>query len=48
LQQRLVKAGGRLGEACRCYRLLPARSHLTMRLFGGMARRIDALPVPAG
>jgi len=27
--------------------MLP-EGHLTRRLFGGMVRRIDALPVPAG
>ena len=32
----------------RYYWLLLAESHLTRRLFGGMVRRIDALPVPAG
>jgi hypothetical protein len=28
------------------HRLLLVESHLTRRLFGGMVRRIDALPVP--
>jgi hypothetical protein len=28
--------------------MLLAESHLTLRPFGGMVRRIDALPVPAG
>jgi len=48
LQQRLVKTGGRLIKHARYYWLLLAESHLTRRLFGGMVRRIDALPVPAG
>lgn len=48
LQQRLVKTGGRLVKHARYYWLLLAESHLTRRLFGGMVRRIDALPVPAG
>src|ERR1017187_2613319 len=48
LQQRLVKTGGRLVKHARYYGLLLAESHLTRRLFGGMVRRIDALPVPAG
>jgi len=48
LQQRLVKTGGRLVRHARYYWLLLAESHLTRRLFGGMVRRIDALPVPAG
>jgi len=48
LQQRLVETGGRLVEHARYYWLLLAESHLTRRLFGGMVRRIDALPVPAG
>jgi hypothetical protein len=43
LQQRLVKTGGRLVKHARL-----AESHLPRRLFGGMVRRIDALPVPAG
>ncbi len=48
LQQRLVKAGGRLIKHARYYWLLLAESHLTRRLFGGMLRRIAALPSPAG
>jgi len=48
LQQRLVKTGGRLVKHARYYWLLLAESHLARRLFGGMVRRIDALPVPAG
>ncbi len=48
LQKRLVKTGGRLVKHARYYRLLLAESHLTRRLFGGMVRRIEALPVPAG
>ena len=48
LQQRLVKTGGRLIKHARYYRLLLAESHLTRRLFGGMLRRIAALPMPSG
>jgi hypothetical protein len=48
LQQRLVKTGGRLVKHARYYWLLLAESHLTRRLFGAMARRIEALPLPAG
>lgn len=48
LQQRLLKTGGRLVRNARYYWLLLAESHLTRRLFGGMVRRIEALPVPAG
>ena len=48
LQQRLVKTGGRLVKHARYYWLLLAESHLTRRLFGGMLRRIAALPMPAG
>ena len=48
LQQRLVKTGGRLIKHARYYWLLLAESHLTRRLFGGMLRKIAALPVPAG
>ena len=48
LQQRLVKTGGRLVKHARYCWLPLAESHLTRRLFGGMVRRIDALPVPAG
>jgi hypothetical protein len=46
LQQRLVKAGGRLIKHARYYWLLLAESHLTRRLFGGMLARIAALPSP--
>jgi hypothetical protein len=48
LQQRLMKTGGRLIKHARYYWLLLAESHLTRRLFGGMLRRIAALPSPAG
>jgi hypothetical protein len=48
LQQRLVKTGGRLLKHARYYWLLRAESHLTRRLFGAMARRIELLPLPAG
>ena len=48
LQQRLVKTGSRLAKHARYYWLLPAESHLTRRLFGGMVRRLDPLPVPGG
>jgi Transposase DDE domain group 1 len=48
LQQRLVKTGGRLIKHARYYWLLLAESHLTRQLFGGMLRRIAALPSPAG
>jgi hypothetical protein len=48
LQQRLVKTGGRLVKRARCYWLLLAESHLTLRLFGSMAQRISELPLPAG
>jgi hypothetical protein len=48
LQQRLVKTGGRLIKHARCYWLLPAESHLTWRLFGGMRRRIATVASPAG
>jgi hypothetical protein len=47
LQQRLVKAGGRLIKHARYYWLL-AEGHLHRRLFGWMMRRIYALPVPSG
>jgi len=47
LQQLLVKTGGRLIKHARYYWLLLAESHLTRRLFGGMLRRIAALPSPA-
>jgi len=48
LQQRLVKAGGRLIKHAGYYWLLLAEGHLHRRLFGQMARRIWMLPVPAG
>ncbi len=48
LQQRLVKTGGRLIMHAGYYWLLLAEGHLTRRLFGGMRRRIAALPSPAG
>lgn len=48
LQQRLVKTGGRLIKHARYYWLLLAESHLTRRLFGGMLRKIAALPSPPG
>jgi hypothetical protein len=48
LQQRLVKTGGRLIKHDRYYWLLLGKSDLTRRLFGGMLRRIGALPSPAG
>ena len=47
LQQRLVKTGGRLIKHARYYWLLLPESHLTRRLFGGMLRKIAALPSPA-
>ena len=48
LQQRLVKTGGRLVKYARYHWLLLAESHLTLRLFASMLRRILALPLPAG
>jgi Transposase DDE domain group 1 len=48
LQQRLVKTGGRLIKHARYYWLLLAEGHLHRRLFGGMLRRIAALPMPSG
>ena len=48
LQQRLVKTGGRLIQHARYYWLLLAESHLTRRLFAGMAAKIAMLPSPAG
>ena len=48
VQQRLVKTGGRVVKHARYYWLLLAEGHLTRHLFGAMARRIAALPVPAG
>ena len=48
LLQRLVKTGGRLIKHSRYYWLLLAEGHLHRRLFGGMLRRIAALPMPSG
>lgn len=48
LQQRVVKAGGRLVKHARYYWLLLAESHLTRRLFAGMLGKIPALRLPAG
>jgi hypothetical protein len=48
LQQRLVKSGARLIQHTRYYWLLLAEGHLTRRLFGGMLRKIAALPSPIG
>jgi hypothetical protein len=48
LQQRLVKAGGRLVKHARYYWLLLAEGHLTRRRFGAMLGRIGLLPVPTG
>jgi hypothetical protein len=48
LQQRVVKAGGRLIKHARYYWLLLAESHVTRRLFGATLCRIAALPSPAG
>jgi len=48
LQQRLVKTGGRLVKHARYYWLLLAESSLTRRLFAGMLRRIELLPLPSG
>lgn len=42
-----MKTGGGLVKHAR-YWLMLAESHLTRRLFGGMARRSAALPVPTG
>ena len=44
LQQRLVKAGGRLIKHTRYYWLLLAEGHLHRRMFGQMLRRINAVP----
>lgn len=43
-----VKPAGRLIKHARYYWLLLAEGHLTRRLFTGMVRRIDLLPLPAG
>jgi hypothetical protein len=48
LQQRLVKTGGRLVKHARYYWLVLAEGHLTRERFGGMLRRIAALPQPDG
>ena len=48
LQQRLVKAGGRLVKHARYYWLMLAEGHLTRRLFASMVRRIAVLPAPTG
>ncbi len=48
LQQRLVKTGGRLVRHARYRWIMLAESHLTRELFGGMLRRIAALPLRAG
>jgi Transposase DDE domain group 1 len=48
VQQRLLKAGGRLVKCARYDWLWLAEGHLTRRVFGAMVRRIAALPVPAG
>jgi hypothetical protein len=43
-----MKTGGCLIEHARYFWLLLAESHLTRRVFGAMAGRVAALPVPAG
>jgi len=48
LQQRLVKAGGRLVKHAPYYWLLLAEGPLNRRLFGGMLRMIAVLPLPDG
>jgi hypothetical protein len=48
LQQRLVRTGGRLIKHARHSWLMLAESHLTRRLFGSLARRIDAPAVATG
>ncbi|HEX7425172.1 MAG TPA: hypothetical protein VF311_14990 [Terriglobales bacterium] len=48
LQQRLVKAGGRLAKHARYYWLLLAEGHFNRRRFGAMLRPIVMLPVPTG
>jgi hypothetical protein len=48
LQQRLVKAGGRLVKHARYYWMLLAKGHLTRQHFGSMLQRIAALPLPNG
>lgn len=44
----LVKTGGRLVKHARYYWLKLTESHLTKRLFEGMVRRMETLPLPAG
>jgi hypothetical protein len=46
LQQRLVKAGGRLMKHARYYWLFLAEGHLNRRRFGAILRRITLLPLP--
>ncbi len=48
LQQRLIKTGGLLVKHAPYYWLLLAEGHLTRRLFGAIAQRLMALPVPVG
>ncbi len=48
LQQRLVKSGGRLVQHARYRWIMLAENYLTRELFGGMLRRIAALPLPTG
>jgi hypothetical protein len=48
LQQRLVKAGGRLVKHAPYYWLLLAEGHLNRRRFGTMLDRIALLPVRTG
>src|SRR5215469_11488720 len=43
-----MKTGERLVKHAHYYWPLLAESHLTWRLFGGMVRRVTALPLPAG
>jgi hypothetical protein len=44
----LVKTGGRLVKHACYYWLLLAEGHLTRQRFGGMLRRVAALPLPNG
>jgi hypothetical protein len=48
LQQRLVKAGGRLVKHVLYSKMMLAEGQLTRRLFGSMVQRINALAVAAG
>jgi hypothetical protein len=48
LQQRLVKAGGRLVKHARYYWLFLAEGHLTRQIFATMVRRIAVLSLPEG